>query len=550
VTTPPAPRLVVHDALGRRIVTIDRPVFTIGRRPGNSLQLAGSEVSRDHAEIVRSASGLLIRDRASRYGTFVNGARITEHPLADGDRIECGRLGAALVFLLGESEESDDAPTLGAGDLRQVATLLEALRQMGTRRVLDEVLALVLDAAIESSGAERGFIMLPGPSGALEMKLARAVGGTTLPPERFQTSRRIPEDVFSSGQTTVVTDLFEGDLAALHTGTVALGIRHVLCAPLRLVRYVERADRSTRPEVMGVLYLDSREKGRLFSMPARTALEALAAEAAVAIENARLYEQAVEKERLDAELSMASHIQQALLPEGRRVGAFFEAVASSIPSRAIGGDFFDFQEMGMAGPEAAGQGPRSLFRFGLGDVTGKGPPAALLTALVQGVLATQALTEAGPDRVIALVNRILLSRPIESRYLTLFLAVLAADGTLTYCNAAQNPPLLFGASGIRRLDTGGTLVGAFPESIYEREDIRLVGGDTVVAFSDGITEAMNPAGEEFGEDRVRRVVADALTLGPEGILAALLDAVRTFTGHASALDDLTAMVVRYVPPGR
>jgi serine phosphatase RsbU (regulator of sigma subunit) len=532
------PRLAVHDALGRRVVTIDKPLFTLGRRTGHDLQLAGAEVSRDHAVIALTPEGAVITDRGSRYGTYVNGIRITEHLLADGDRVECGRAGAALVFLLGGAPSIEDAPALGPGDLRQVATLLEALRQMGTHRVLDEVLVLVLDAAIEATGAERGFIMLPGLGGTLEMKLARAAGHATLPPERFQTSRRVPEQVFASGQTQVVTDLLEGDLAAVHTGTVALGIRHVLCAPLRLIRYVERPDVAHASPSIGVLYLDSREKGRLVSAPARTALEALAAEAAAAIENARLYHQAVEKERLDQELAIASNIQQALLPEGLRAGAFFEAVAASIPSRSIGGDFFDFQDL-----------RDDSFGFGLGDVTGKGPPAALLTALVQGILATQALTSAGPDEVIALVNRVLLSRRIESRYLTLFLGVLSRDGTLTYCNAAQTPPLLFGATGVLRLETGGTLVGAFPHATFDRGEVRLAPGDTIVAFSDGVTEAMNVEGEEFGEDGVRRTVEAVRAGSPREILGALFDAVRAFAGTQSARDDLTALVVRFSTAG-
>ena len=409
----------------------------------------------------------------------------------------------------------DDAPALGAGDLRQVATLLDALRQMGTNRVLDEVLVLVLDAAIDATGAERGFIMLPGVGGALEMKLARKAGHQALQPSGFQTSRRIPEEVFASGQTMVVSDLLEGDLAAVHTGTVALGIRHVLCAPLRLVRYVERASSDDGYQSIGVLYLDSRETGRLFSIPARTALEALAAEAALAIENARLYQSAVDKERLDQELTVASHIQQALLPEGRRVGTFFEAVAASVPSRAIGGDFFDYQHL-----------TDGRFGFALGDVTGKGPPAALLTALVQGILATQALTDAGPDDAIALVNRVLLSRRIESRYLTLFMGMLAPDGTLTYCNAAHNPPLVFGGAGVRRLVAGGTLVGAFPGTRYAREAVQLADGDTVVLFSDGIVEATRGDDEEFGEARVQSVVEAACAVSRR-------DPARTLRSRAS-----------------
>jgi sigma-B regulation protein RsbU (phosphoserine phosphatase) len=141
-------------------------------------------------------------------------------------------------------------------------------------------------------------------------------------------------------------------------------------------------------------------------------------------------------------ISATSRIQQALLPEGRRTGGFFEAVGASVPSRAIGGDFFEYQDL------AGGR-----FGFGLGDVTGHGPPAALLTALVQGILAAHASTAARPDEVIAFTNQTLVSRRIESRFVTLFLGVLSPDGRLTFCNAGQNPPLLFTQSSTRRLET-------------------------------------------------------------------------------------------------
>jgi serine phosphatase RsbU (regulator of sigma subunit) len=546
VTSARAPRLAVHDTLGRRVVVIDKPVFTIGRRDGHDLQLSGSEVSRDHAEILMTAEGAVLRDRGSRYGTFVNGTPITEQLLADGDRIECGRSGAALLFRLDEGG-GDDLLPLGAGDFRQVAMLLESLGQLGTDRVLDEVLTLVIDAAIDVAGAERGLIMLAAPEGALGMTLARGAlgrplarggadstrGHVTLPLGGFQTSRRIPQEVYATGQTVVVTDLLESELSAAHTATAALGIRHILCAPLRLVRYGSRDAAATHQNI-GVLYLDGREPGRLFSTPARIALEALAAEAAQAIDNARLYQRAIDKERLDQELATASRIQQALLPEGRCTGRFFDAVAASVPSRAIGGDFFDYHLL-------AGE----RLEFGLGDVTGKGPPAALLTALVQGILATEALAAAPPHDTIALVNRILLSRRIESRYVTLFLGVLSPDGLLTYCNAAQNPPLLFGRAGVQRLETGGTLVGAFADAQFEKGDVRLSPGDTVVVYSDGITEAAGGDGEEFGEARVRETVGQALAASPDVILRRLFDAVRAFAGQQAEHDDLTAMVLRY-----
>jgi serine phosphatase RsbU (regulator of sigma subunit)/pSer/pThr/pTyr-binding forkhead associated (FHA) protein len=530
-------RLAVHGEPAVRTVTIDKPVVTIGRRPGHDVQIALHEVSRDHAEVVETPTGHLIRDQGSRFGTFVNGERVTERALAHGDRIEIGRGGAVLVYVVDEARARPQAAATGPADLRQVAALLDALRDMGSDRVLDEVLALVIDAAIEATGAERGFIMLAVAGDRLEMTLARGAGHIMVPAAGFATSRKIPEEVFATGQTAVVADLLEGDMAAVHTGTVALGIRHVLCAPLRLVRYVERGESPATRRNIGVLYLDSRERGRLLTPAARLTLEALASEAAIAIENARLYQEAIEKARLDQELETASRIQQALLPEAHRTGPFYDAFGASTPSRAIGGDFFDYQDLS-----------DGRFGFALGDVTGKGPPAALLTSLVLGMLAAEALASPPPHYVIEQINRLLLARRIESRFITLFLAVLTPSGRLEYCNAAQNPPLLFSGGTMRRLETGGTLIGAFPDASYQRGEVQLADGDTLVLFSDGITEAIDAAGEDFREDGIVRAVEPRLGRSPDQILRALFDALAAFTAGVEQRDDLTAVIVRYHSP--
>jgi serine phosphatase RsbU (regulator of sigma subunit) len=534
VSVPVPARLAVLDASGRRVVDIDAPVFRIGRGPDNHLQLGGADVSRDHAEIVASGDSYVVRDRGSRTGTLVNGERIIERRLAHGDEIVCGHGGTVLMFLAAGRPAGRRAAAGQPGELRHVATLLDALRGMGSNRVVDEVLVLVLDAAIEACGAERGFIMLADGRGALEMKQARGAGRLTLPPTGFAISRKIPERVFETGEVMVVEDLLEGDMATVHTGTVALGIRQVLCAPLRVVRYVERSAAPAARRNIGVLYLDSRERGQLLSAAARVEIEALAGEAALAIENARLYQDAAEKAKVDLELQTASRIQQALLPAPRRSGLFYEAIGSSVPSRAIGGDFFDYQLFA-----------DGAFQCGLGDVTGKGPPAALLTALVQGLLASQAFTPGSPDAVIARINQVLLGRAIESRYLSLFLGVLTPDGRLTYCNAAQNPPLLFSRGSVSRLEAGGTLVGAFEKATFTHDEVQLSDGDTIVMFSDGITEGLNVSGDEFGEEGVRRAVEPVIGEPPDRVLAALFGALAAFTIGAAQHDDMTAVVLRY-----
>src|SRR6266542_969101 len=536
----PDARLEVTDALGRRIVPIGKEAFGIGRRETNDLRLAGSEVSLDHAEIVIVDGGFLVRDKQSRYGTYVNDEPVTERALAHGDRIRLGRSGGAeLVFLLADTgPPQDKATTTAIGDLRQIAALLDGLRALGSGRVLDDVLALVLDSAIEVTGAERGFIMLANAENELEFKLARGRRQQTLPGTSFATSRKIPEEVFRTGEPKILADLLDGELANVHMGTVALGIRNVQCVPLRLVRYLDRPDAVGEERRMGVLYLDCREKGTFLSGSTRGALETLATEAAVAIENARLYRETMEKAKMEQEMRIAAEIQQALLPKMARAGSFFTAAAASLPCRSIGGDFYDYVDL-----------PAGSLGFALGDVAGKGPPAALLSAMMQGIFAAQAASSDSPSQTISRVNLALYRRGIESRFVTLMYGTLAADGRLTYCNAGHNPPLILssGRSGqtIRRLECGGPIVGLFEAATFDEETVSLTPGDWLIVFSDGVSEAMSASGDEYGESRIVTVVEKNKGLEPKQLLEALFADVREFARGAPQSDDITAMVLRY-----
>ncbi|HEY3380153.1 MAG TPA: SpoIIE family protein phosphatase [Vicinamibacterales bacterium] len=539
-------RLEINDEAGRRTVPIEKDAFTIGRRTGNDLRLVGADISREHAEIARGGDGYLIRDRQSRFGTFVNNEQVAERALMHGDLIRLGQSGGVEMVFLSEAmaqtmvleASAERTATSAGGELRQVATLLEGLRALGSARVLDEVLALVIDSAIDLSGAERGFIMLADAQGSLEFKLARARGHITLSGGTFETSRKIPEEVFTTGSVRMMADLLDGDLPAVHTGTIALGIRHVFCMPLRLVRYVDQADASAEEKRIGVLYLDSRERGTLASMAVRGALETLATEAAVAIENARLYREAMEKARMEHELRIAAEIQQALLPPPCWSAAHFAAVGRTVPCRAIGGDFFEYLTLadGSSG-------------FVVADVSGKGAPAALLTAVIQGVLVTQTSYGGGPAAALARVNEVLIRRAIGSRFVTMFYAALTSDGRLTCCNAGHNPPFLISGSSVRRLSVGGLICGLFEHATYEEETVTLAPGDCLVIFSDGISEALNAAGEEFGDDRILACLTRGAGRGAAEMLDDLVATVKAFAAGTMQNDDMTAVVVRYGATG-
>ena len=532
-------RLEVTDVLGRRIVTIEQTPFAVGRRVGSDLHLPSAEVSRDHAEITEADDGFTIADRGSRYGTFVNNEEVKERALAHGDRIRLGRSGGAeIVFLLLDTDPASDRAPAAVGDLRQVAALLEGLRALSSARVVDEVLTLVMDSAIAVSGAERGFIMLANDDEELEFTMGRSRGRTKLDGSGFETSRKIPEEVFRLGKPRIESDLLDGDLADKHMGTIALGIRNVLCVPLRLVRYTDSdTDTAAAPAEerrIGVLYLDSREKGTLLSAPTTSALETLANEAAVAIENAKLYRTALEKVKLEQEMQTAAEIQQALLPTANRTGAFFDAAAETLPCRSIGGDFFDYIDL-----------PDGGFGFALGDVAGKGPPAALLGAMLQGSLAAQAFASVGPAATIAAVNTALVRRGIQGRFVTLFYGVLYPDGRLTYCNAGHNAPVLFTKGAAQRLETGGMVLGLFDGVMFEEATVALGPGDFVVVFSDGVSEALDADEQEYGDERLIESIAAMPDPKVEARLRHLFTSVDTFTAGAPQHDDVTAMVVGF-----
>lgn len=237
---------------------------------------------------------------------------------------------------------------------------------------------------------------------------------------------------------------------------------------------------------------------------------------------------------MELELKVAAQIQRALLPEWQRKGARFEVVATSVPCRAIGGDFVDYYEF-----------PNGAFGFALGDIAGKGPPAALLAAQLHGILAAVADQDETPADILSHVNRVLLRRESESRFATVMYGLLSGDGQFTYCNAGHNPPLLVGRNGVQRLETGGLILGAFRDVAFQNATLQLDPGDLLVVFSDGITEALDAEGSEFGEERLLSCVNSNRDLEPAGILECIIDAVHRFTANTAQSDDQTALVLRY-----
>jgi sigma-B regulation protein RsbU (phosphoserine phosphatase) len=261
----------------------------------------------------------------------------------------------------------------------------------------------------------------------------------------------------------------------------------------------------------------------------------LAGEIRPAMESGRLYREILERAQLEHDVKVAAEIQRALLPELKRKGETFEVAAASLPCRAIGGDFLDYFDL-----------PTGAFAFVLGDVAGKGPPAALVAAQLQGILAAQSYSGRTPAEMITFANWALMRRAVESRFATVFCGELSRDGRFTYCNAGHNPAFVIGEQRMERLAKGGLILGAFKDTKFEQDAIELGPDDRLIVFSDGVTEALGTNGEEFGEERLLSFATGNRHLPPAEFLDCLLEAIRSFTVGRAQNDDLTVLVMRAV----
>jgi sigma-B regulation protein RsbU (phosphoserine phosphatase) len=237
------------------------------------------------------------------------------------------------------------------------------------------------------------------------------------------------------------------------------------------------------------------------------------------------------------DLRSAARIQHQLLPPSLYTGRYIDLAAKASPCRVVGGDFFDYQD-------ASGQ-----FRLALGDVCGNGAPAALQAALVQGVLAIEAEGNDGASGAMTHLNRALCRRAIPARFVTLFIGLVTPEGRLTYCNAGQCCPILVNHHSVRNLTVGGIPLGLFPDAPYEEESLAMAPGDTLVVFSDGVTEARGRAenpNEEFGYIRILDAVREHPGATASAILDHLLAKLRGFARQRQQRDDVTALVMRYL----
>jgi serine phosphatase RsbU (regulator of sigma subunit) len=543
-----------------RAVPLDGGRLTLGRSHDNDLAFASdASLSRHHLVFEEDAEGWTVRDLESKNGTLLNGVRIQgSRRMRAGDKITAGH----LVLLVNDPNEeptqqsveffagADDGPSTDtvmtslqdvlSGEQRvpavgptldqtkpspgssrrlvghpAVSALLKAGRELAGHRPINELFGMILNLANEAVGAERGVLMTI-EKGEL---VPRAVHG-----EGFRISTRVRDRVINDKASVLVRDTTLDEAFKTAKSISEQNIRTMMAVPLQ-----------TEERVIGLIYVDSRMLTREFTPDDLELLTVLANHAAIRIEHERLAEVERQEQIMTRDLNQAATIQQSFLPLDAPAISGAELAGHNAASRTVGGDYYDFFTYDDGG-----------VAFVLGDVAGKGMPAALIMSKLQACC--QMLAEEGGEvaDLVQRLDRIVAGACPTNRFISLFYAHLhPSTGQMTYTNAGHNPPILIRSSGqVELLEGGGTVLGIMPEIGYEQRACQMEPGDICAVFSDGVTEAASPDDEEFGEERLTDLLVAARNKPLEEVLDLVNRSLAEFTAGTPQADDITLVIVR------
>ncbi|HVS03594.1 MAG TPA: SpoIIE family protein phosphatase [Thermoanaerobaculia bacterium] len=546
--TPPHGDPYDHDLEGE--------VVTVGRASDATVVLPDRFLSRHHARLVRQGDAWALEDLGSRNGTLLNGRAVEgsmsmmpgdvislsattlslhrrgEAPPPAGRGASSGSAGALTVFrdageMLEVSKRAESADPEALRNLIERMRLLHEVHQgIGHCTGLDELLNLVLDRVFQHLQPEEAVIFLADAEGELRVAASRTRSGFA---GRALDSRNLAREVVGNRVAALVLDATVDDRFAEAVSVLSAGVRSILAAPL------------LHPEgCQGMIVLDSRVRARQFGEQDLELLVSLASVAAMGLRNVLLSEEAAQRRLIEHELDLARRLQVALLPLELPQFAGYELQGSNLPSRGVSGDYYT----GVSRADG-----RECFLM-IADVAGKGVGASLLTASLEALCAGPITEGLPPDTLCDRVGRRLLQRTPPERYATAFCGSLdVPSGTLCFANAGHPPPLLLRRQGeVERLARTGPPLGLLPGATYGGGEVELAPGDVLVTYSDGVTEAENPEGEQYGIDRLEALLRQHAGAGLETVIAALESDLSAFTRGTSYADDRTLLLLRRSEP--
>jgi sigma-B regulation protein RsbU (phosphoserine phosphatase) len=506
--------------------------LVVGREPSCDLIVPDPTVSRRHVGLAFRAGELVVTDLGSSGGTFVNGARIEEGTLEVGDRLRLGPRVEYLVEVDGASSALGKAAGSGTADaVRSLQTLLEAARALNATTVLSDVMDVVLRSAVELAKADQGCVALVDERGVRHVTnvfphdLKERLWGE----ESSLLQRAIAE------RRTVTAEVNTDPLMSAIQRGFASAVATPLLVARRPMGALQEASFAASVEVLGGILVERRAAERSFTEQELAVFETLAADAAVALDGARLYRESRERARIAHEMELARAIQVALL-QAPAESAFADLYAVSQAARTVGGDLYHCCVRGDG-------------RLGLavGDVSGKGVAAALIMAMAQGILSVLHDLDTPPVRIAEVLNRTMLRYNPGNRFLTLAVVLLGSDGEVELLNAGHCPVAVLRADGSTELvSPGGPVVGILPEATWRSGGVSLARGEALVLYSDGILESFSPEGAMFGEEGLKAALGKARGGAAREIGERLLAAALDYRQGREAEDDVTLLVARFL----
>ncbi|MGI8555701.1 MAG: SpoIIE family protein phosphatase [Pyrinomonadaceae bacterium] len=527
---------------------------TIGRSARSDICIPDAFASRLHAEIRQEGDAYFLQDLGSANGTCYNGSAVTVPlPLFNGDEIQIGETvivfederhaphskNATLIadntqalnpaMTISFARERNTTADLLKAQLSSRSGLLGLISKVGVTLLaatgLDETLMQVALLVFEAVPADRCVIMLRDETveGGMKISVARVRGEDEQPAE-VRISRTVMDEVTKNGKSVLTSDAQHDPRYASQTMSL-LGIRSVLAVPLSV----------GTGEIFGLVYADSPTFETTFTEEHLKILTTLASVASIRVENARLIEEKIERERMERELELATEIQQRFQPSAPPVMDDYEFQGISFSCYEIGGDYYDFIP-----------NPNGNMFIALGDVSGKGTAAALLMSSLHAAIHAQVAAQDSLSKAITSVNQYMTENTPTNRFVTLFITELnPADGTLNYINAGHNPPLVVRADGtVEQLASGGFPLGIIPTAEYELGQTTLQSGESLIIYSDGVSEANNLTGDEFGMEKLIEVVSENRQHSAAGMRDKIESALSAFTQTAPANDDITLVIVK------
>ncbi|MDH3284317.1 MAG: SpoIIE family protein phosphatase [Acidobacteriota bacterium] len=525
--------LIVIDENGtRRSHPLTGSRLTVGRARDNDLQLSDRFASRHHAELVLATDGWQVRDRGSKAGTLLNKQRFSvPASIERGDEL---RIGRTRLLFDDSTEEQDISISVSEGDRNESPThavrldeaqssrltriMTSAVRELISHRPTTEILRSLVELALSATGADRGLVALVDE----DMKPRVRAVATRAGSDDISLSRRMLARVLVDRQAIILQTV---DTSAPITVSPD-EVKSVLCTPLS-------ADGQPR----GILYLDSVVHPAAFDPRHFEAVTTLASLAGMMLAHESARDAAAAAEELKFQLSAAAVIQRKLLPPvDPEPLPGFSAAAYQEMCQAVGGDFYDFFS--------------SSHGFGvmLADVAGKRLDGALIMASLHADWTNLRGSPMPPESWMRALNTHMISYLPDNRFVTLAFAVADREtNRVVYGNAGHNPAFYCHGGELRRLHTTGPVLGMFDELEFSTLELPFCPGDRLVIFSDGLPDQQNPAGEEFGDERLFRLVAEHMGELPSELRQRILHAVDEHSGDADQDDDMTLAILGREP---